>query len=159
MQGQLFTQDFLRQGIREIPPCQAFNEAAFTACRSAMAAIFAPLRADTHLNEADTERLVIEPALAQLGWGADLLTQNSLSPKRREHVPDLLLLADATAMHAARNEPREDRRYRHGLAILEAKRHRPRCPGRAAVVEPQRSGLRLSDAPESPEHPYQLVHP
>ena len=102
MQGQLFTQDFLRQGIRETPPYQAFNEAAFAVFRSAMAAIFAPLRADTHLNEADTERLVIEPALAQLGWGADFLTQNSLSPKRREDVPDFLLFADATAMQAAR---------------------------------------------------------
>jgi hypothetical protein len=122
MQGQLFTQDFLRQGIRETPPYQAFDAAAFATFRSTLSTLFAPLRADTHLNEADTERLVIEPVLVQLGWGADYLTQNSLSPKRREDVPDFLLFADARSLQAARSEPREDRRYKHGLAILEAKR-------------------------------------
>ncbi len=122
MQGQLFTQDFLRQGIRQTPPYQAFDAAAFAAFRTALASLFAPLRTDTHLNEADTERLVIEPVLVQLGWGADYLTQNNRSPKRREDVPDFLLFADAQAMQAARNEPREDRRYKHRLAILEAKR-------------------------------------
>jgi len=58
----------------------------------------------------------------ELGWGNDYLSQTNLSPKRREDVPDFLLFGDAKAMQTARNEPREDRRYRHGLAILEAKR-------------------------------------
>ncbi|MBC7481960.1 MAG: restriction endonuclease, partial [Rhizobacter sp.] len=60
--------------------------------------------------------------LVELGWGNDYLSQTNLSPKRREDVPDFLLFGDAKAMQTARNEPREDRRYRHGLAILEAKR-------------------------------------
>jgi Eco57I restriction-modification methylase len=133
MQGQLFTQDFLRQGIRETPPYQAFDDTAFSGFREAMGAIFAPLRADTKLNEADTEQLVIVPALMQLGWGSDFLTQNTLSPKRREDVPDFLLFPSAQALQTARDEPREDRRYRHGLAILEAKRWlRPLDRGDAA---------------------------
>ena len=133
MQGQLFTQDFLRRGICETPPYQALDADALTRLRDALGAIYAPLRADSNLNEANTEQLVIERVLVELGWGADFLSQTNLSPKRREDVPDFLLFADAPSMQAARNEPREDRRYRHGLAILEAKRWmRPLDRGDAA---------------------------
>ena len=122
MQGQLFTQDFLRYGIRQTPAYQALDDAALERLRSALQAIFAPLRADSTLNEAQTEQLVIEQVLAELGWGSDYLPQVNLSGKRREDVPDILLFADAQAMQAARAEARDDRRCRHGLAILEAKR-------------------------------------
>ena len=122
MQGQLFTQDFLNHGIRETPPWQALDEAALGAFRSELARVFAPLRADSTLNEAQTEQTVIEPVLAALGWGGDTLPQVNLSGKRREDVPDMLLFADQAATLAARAESRDDRRYRHGLAILEAKR-------------------------------------
>jgi hypothetical protein len=133
MQGQLFTQDFLRRGICETPPYQALDADALIRFRDALGAIYAPLRSDSNLNEANTEQLVIERVLVELGWGADFLSQTNLSPKRREDVPDFLLFADAASMHAARNEPREDRRYRHGLAILEAKRWmRPLDRGDAA---------------------------
>ena len=133
MQGQLFTQDFLLRGICETPPFQALDVAALTLFRSALGAIYGQLRADSTLNEAQTEQLVIEPVLVQLGWGNDYLPQVNLSAKRREDVPDILLFPDAQAMQAARNETREDRRYRHGLAILEAKRWmRPLDRGDAA---------------------------
>lgn len=49
-------------------------------------------------------------------------SQVNLSGKRREDVPDILLFRNAEAMRAARDEARDERRYRHGLAILEAKR-------------------------------------
>ena len=133
MQGQLFTQDFLRRGILDTPPYQALDADALIRFRDALGAIYAPLRADSNLNEANTEQLVIERVLVELGWGADFLSQTNLSPKRREDVPDFLLFADAASMQAARDEPREDRRYRHGLAILEAKRWmRPLDRGDAA---------------------------
>ena len=133
MQGQLFTQDFLQRGICDTPPFQALDESALARFRDALNAIYAPLRADSNLNEANTEQLVIERVLVELGWGGDYLSQTKLSPKRREDVPDFLLFADAQAMQAARDEAREDRRYRHGLAILEAKRWmRPLDRGDAA---------------------------
>ncbi len=122
MQGQLFTQDFLLRGIRDTPPYLALDEAAMTRFRQALTALFDPLRADSTLNEAQTEQLIIEPALLELGWGGDYLPQVNLSGKRREDVPDILLFPDTRAMQAARDEARDDRRYRHGLAILEAKR-------------------------------------
>ncbi|MFO1285814.1 MAG: hypothetical protein U1F49_04260 [Rubrivivax sp.] len=122
MQGQLFTQDFLRHGIRETAPYQALTEEAFAAFRTRLEGIFASLSAASTLNEAQTEQLVIERVLVELGWGEDYLPQVNLSGKRREDVPDILLFADTASRSAALAETRDDRRYRHGLAILEAKR-------------------------------------
>jgi hypothetical protein len=122
MQGQLFTQDFLRHGIRETPPYQAFTEEAAADFEQRLRGIFAGLAADTVMNEAQTEQLVIERVLGELGWGGDYLPQVNLSGKRREDVPDILLFADSAAMQRARDEKHDDRRYRHGLALLEAKR-------------------------------------
>ncbi len=133
MQGQLFSQDFLHRGIRDTPPYEALTESDLATFRAALAAIFAPLSAGSTINEAQTEQLVIEKVLAQLGWGDDYLPQVNLSGKRREDVPDVLLFPDAAAKTAAINETRDDQRYRHGLAILEAKRWlRPLDRGDAA---------------------------
>ncbi len=122
MQGQLFTQDFLLRGIRETPPWQMLGEAELAAFTRTLAEIFAALGADTALNEAQTEQLVIERVLAALGWRDDYLPQVKLSGKRREDVPDVLLFESARAKAAALAEPKDERRFRHGLAILEAKR-------------------------------------
>jgi hypothetical protein len=122
MQGQLFTQDFLRHGIRETLPYQSFTGEAAAAFEQRLRAIFAGLSAETVMNEAQTEQLVIERVLVELGWGGDYLPQVNLSGKRREDVPDILLFADAAHLQRARDEKHDDRRYRHGLALLEAKR-------------------------------------
>ncbi len=122
MQGQLFSQDFLHRGIRETPPYEALTAAQFGAFHAVLKSIFAPLTAESVVNEAQTEQLVIEKVLVELGWGDDYLPQVNLSGKRREDVPDVLLFPDAAAKAAARAETRDDKRYRHGLAILEAKR-------------------------------------
>lgn len=139
MQGQLFSQDFLHRGIRETPPYETLSDAQFDAFRSALKGIYAPLNTESTLNEAQTEQLVIEKVLVELGWGDDYLPQVNLSGKRREDVPDVLLFPDAAAKLAAVSETRDDKRYRHGLAILEAKRWlRPLDRGDAA--EPQDPG-------------------
>lgn len=136
MQGQLFTQDFLHRGILDTPPWQALDEAALAAFTTALRKVFEGLGADTTLNEAQTEQLVIERVLVELGWGSDYLPQVNLSHKRREDVPDILLFPDAAAKAAAIAEPKDDRRYRHGLAILEAKRWgRPLDRGLASIQE------------------------
>jgi hypothetical protein len=122
MQGQLFTQDFLRHGIRETPPYQAFSDAAFAAFEDRLRGIFGGFGVHSVLNEAQTEQLVIERVLVELGWSDDYLPQVNLSGKRREDVPDILLFAGPERRAAALAETRDDRRYRHGLAILEAKR-------------------------------------
>ena len=136
MQGQLFTQDFLHRGIRDTPPWQALDDAALGRFTAALRALYLPFNTLSALNEAQTEQLLIQPVLAELGWGDDTLPQVNLSGKRREDVPDMLLFPDAAAKAAALAEPKDDRRYRHGLAILEAKRWQ-RQLDRGDPTEPQ----------------------
>ena len=121
MQGQLFTQDFLHVGIRETPPFEALNSDVFNAFHAALTTAFAGLNFDSTINEAQTEQVVIQKVLHALGWGDDTLPQVNLSGKRREDVPDMLLFADSAAKASAL-PLKDDQRYRHGLAILEAKR-------------------------------------
>jgi hypothetical protein len=106
MQGQLFSQDFLRFGIRDTPPYQALSAEAAAAFEQRLRAIFAGLSAETVMNEAQTEQLVIERVLMELGWADDYLPQVNLSGKRREDVPDILLFADAAAKQRALDEKR-----------------------------------------------------
>jgi hypothetical protein len=60
--GQLFTSDFLREGIRETPGWTSAEE-RFVAFRNAVSTIFSGLRTDTLLNEAQTEDEIIAPVL------------------------------------------------------------------------------------------------
>jgi Eco57I restriction-modification methylase len=122
MQGQLFTQDFLTRGILETPPSQALDTDTFARFEAALRAIFAGIDASATINEAQTESLVINKVLVELGWGDDFMPQVNLSGKRREDVPDCLLFANPDKKAAALAEAKDERRYRHGLAILEAKR-------------------------------------
>jgi hypothetical protein len=122
MQGQLFTQDFLLHGIRDTPPYQALEATQVSALETQLRAVFAGRTASSTLNEAQTEQLIIQPLLLNLGWQDATLAQVNLSEKRREDVPDMLLFADAAACMAAQAETKDDRRYRHGVALLEAKR-------------------------------------
>lgn len=122
MQGQLFTQDFLQRGVLETPAWQALGDESLAAFEQGLAAIFAGRDIASVLNEAQTESEIIAPILALLGWGDASLPQVNLSVKRREDVPDWLLFADAARKAEALAETKDDRRYRHGLALLEAKR-------------------------------------
>ena len=122
MQGQLFTQDFLTRGVFDTPPCQSLDGAVFTAFSNALHGLFKGLSGASTINEAQTEQLIINKVLAELGWSDDTLPQVNADPKGREAVPDCLLFASSAAKAAALAETKDDRRYRHGLAILEAKR-------------------------------------
>ena len=121
MQGQLFSQDFLARGILETPPFQQLEGTRFDDFCAALHAIYSGLDASSTINEAQTEALVITKVLTALGWGEDFLPQVNLSGKRREDVPDVLLFASADKKAAAL-PLKDDQRYRHGIALLEAKR-------------------------------------
>jgi hypothetical protein len=122
MQGQLFTQDFLTRGVRETPPFEALDNAAFTAFNAGLQSIYSGFSAQSTNNEAQTESEIIHKVVALLGWGGDTLPQVNADPKGRESVPDLLLFANPAQKVLAQAETKDDRRYRHGLVILEAKR-------------------------------------
>ncbi|MDH4450125.1 MAG: Eco57I restriction-modification methylase domain-containing protein [Rhodoferax sp.] len=123
MQGQLFSQDFLTRGVLDTAPSLALDEDhSLARFESALRAIYGGLDASATINEAQTESVVIHKVLVELGWGDDFLPQVNLSGKRREDVPDCLLFADSEKKTLALAESKDDRRYYHGLAILEAKR-------------------------------------
>jgi hypothetical protein len=123
MQGQLFTQDFLTRGVRDAPIFQdALAGAQFAAFETSLRAIYSGLDAHSTINEAQTESVVINQVLHALGWEDDFLPQVNLSGKRREDVPDCLLFASAQNKAAALAETKDERRYRHGIVVLEAKR-------------------------------------
>lgn len=122
MNGLLFTQDFLQRGIQTTPVWTAMSESVVDSFIIALKRIYAPYRSDSVLNEATTESEIILKVLGLLGWSDLVLPQVTASGSRREDVPDMLLLPDDKAKQLALKEKREDRRYRHGIAVLEAKR-------------------------------------
>jgi hypothetical protein len=119
MQGQLFSHDFLTRGILDTAPWHALDQARLDAFSAELRRVYGILAGDTALNEAQTESELIEPVLAALGW--EHLPQINMSESGREDVPDFLLFADAPAKARALAEPSDDRRVRHGVALLEAK--------------------------------------
>ena len=120
MQGKLFTQDFLREGIQETDAWNRLDPADLAGFRARIEAIFGAFPADSQANEAVTETEIIFPVLEALGWV--YLPQQTASGKGRQDVPDVLLFADASAKQAALAERRDEPRYRHGAAIVECKR-------------------------------------
>lgn len=137
MHGQLFTSDFLREGIRETPGW-ANAEGEFVAFRADVGRIYAKVEAGAVLNEAQTEDELILPVLKALGW-TEYLRQVTANSKGRQDVPDFLLFASPEAKQSAVAEKRTDRRYRHGNLIVEAKRWR-RPLDRSDVADPLDAG-------------------
>jgi hypothetical protein len=122
MDGKLFSQDFLLDGIKETAVWKALSDDALNVFTDGLKSIYAPFAADSKPNEANTESQIIEKVLDLLDWRELTLKQNNVSSKRRDDVPDFLLFPDEEAKQAALKEKREDNYYRHGIVILEAKR-------------------------------------
>lgn len=121
LQGTLFTRDFLVDAIKRTRQYQALTAQDLTSFRNTVSQIIATFPVAQTPNETQTEDDLIWPVLRALGWQAHLRNQN-LSVSGREDVPDGLLFADEAAKNTANESPEEWRRYRHGLAIVEAKR-------------------------------------
>lgn len=135
MDGKLFSQDFLLDGIKTTPVWESLPDEALNTFIADLQRIYAPLSANSQLNEANTEADIIEKVLDLLGWQDLTLKQVTATSTRRDDVPDFLLFPNEEAKQAARAEKRDDRRYRHGIAIIEAKRWmRPLDRGGAAYI-------------------------
>jgi integrase len=121
VQGQLFSRDFLFEGIRQFEPWTDLAEEGLLTVRRSLQELFAGYGPETVLNEAATESEIILPVLALLGW-TDYLQQQSASRSGRQDVPDVLLFPSEDAKATALQESCESARYRHGLVVLESKR-------------------------------------
>jgi hypothetical protein len=119
--GNLFTRDYLLEGITRSEPWMMLAPQDLAAIKARLKKLAANLRAINKPNEAQTERIFIYPVLEALGW-SDVEVQQTLSAKGRKHVPDAVLFADADSRNRAVGEKDQWKRFRHGLAIVEAKR-------------------------------------
>ncbi|HEX4159675.1 MAG TPA: hypothetical protein VHY79_14505, partial [Rhizomicrobium sp.] len=120
--GTLFTDDFLREGIRETPDWQEFDPAKFNAFNATLKEIFAPFEVGAIHNEADTEERVIYRVLGALGWDGLILRKNTMAPKGHEDIPDALLIADAGAMALADKARKPADKFRQGVVVCESKK-------------------------------------
>jgi len=119
--GSLFTQDFLAEGITETHEFNAAGESEIAACRQRIRDAFRSLPAKRAPNEAQTEDRAIWPILEALGW-TYFAKQQKTEKRGRQNVPDGLLFTDQQAKDAADATQDESDQYRHGAAIVEAKR-------------------------------------
>ncbi len=118
MNGKLFTEDFLREGIRERPEWQNFGDSELEAFSTGITQVLTPLGSTPSLNEAQTIDAVIVPILELLGWQHYIREQ---ALQGHHQTPDFLLFDSADAKAEA-SRIKGNSRYRHGKAILEAKK-------------------------------------
>jgi hypothetical protein len=137
MQGKLFTQDFLQEGITRLGTWRSLCESEFEAFRERVRGTFNAFPAESTENEAVTESQLIIKVLEEPGWRHNL-PQQTTSGKGRLEVPDILLFQDEQYKRRALSERKDERRYRHGIVIVESKRWcRPldRGPGRREEID------------------------
>lgn len=123
MPGQLFTEYFLSDGIKQTGEWQESvqNPDVLQALRDAVANKFEKVDLfERPPNEAETEQELIRPLLEILGW-RDYLPQQSVAGG--EDVPDHLLFQDETAKNRAAGTSSASARFRHATVVQESKRH------------------------------------
>lgn len=118
--GSLFTRDYLEEAITGDA---AWNDVGLVEIGIRIGKIFASFPTDRSPNEAQTESDLIWPVLDALGWQFSL-TQQNLTAKGRDDVPDGLLFLNDAAKATADRHIEDWKRYEHGVAVVEAKRWR-----------------------------------
>jgi len=120
LQGGLFTRDWLTQGIFESAQWRELTEQSVDRAREQIGSLLSSLTKRKAPVEAETEDKLVYPVLRVLGWD-HISVQQRMDARGRNDVPDALLFPDAEADAAAAGlEPWQ--RFRHGAALVEAKR-------------------------------------
>ncbi len=119
--GNLFTRDYLLEGIARTERCKNLNESVLESKRVRLLEVANEFLRIKNPNEAETEANFIYPVLEILDW-SDCQVQQILSTKGRKQVPDALLFADESARDQAVSEAEQWKRFQYGLAVVEAKR-------------------------------------
>jgi hypothetical protein len=103
MQGILFPQAFLEEGIKETESWLELPDAEWETFAQAARKIFSDFPTNGKPNEAQTESDLILPLIEALGWH-DYLPQQTISRRGRTDVPDALLFAGPEEKAAANLE-------------------------------------------------------
>jgi hypothetical protein len=119
-QGGLFTRDYLIFGVKDTAAWKALTDANVSAIGADLKQWFDAFPKDPKTTEARTEQDLIWKILPRLDW-PHYVTQQALSAKGRENIPDGLLFADADAK--ARADKRISfEKYEEGTCIVESKK-------------------------------------
>lgn len=118
--GSLFTEEFLKEGITSFPEWNSITTDEVKDFKDELKAVFDKFPTDGNPLESTTENDLIEPVIKALGWNF-FLTQQTTAPKGRDDVPDYLLFDNEDSKNKANKERDQYKRYVHGTAILEAK--------------------------------------
>ena len=121
MPGQLFTQYFLTDGIKETDDWKTSvsQPEALAVFKDKIQPPLDALSQSVEPNEATTEQDLIRPVLEALGW-TDYLPQQGASGG--EDIPDHLLFADADSKVSAAAREHANDRYLDALLVQESKR-------------------------------------
>lgn len=135
MSGQLFTDYFLREGIKGTSEWQD-SQADFAAFRRELSVIFRDFQQHFEPNEETTEQDLIIPVLRLLGWNHFLARQ---SMPGGGDFPDMLFYNDAESRAAAAGQSRPRDRFRDAVVIEESKRAGTPLDARATedIEEPE----------------------
>ena len=121
MPGQLFTEYFLGEGIRETAEWRGLvgGPGGLEGLKKSLSSRMDQLARFSDPNESLTEQDLVRPVFDLLGW-TDYLPQQGVN--RNEDIPDHLLFADGESKERAgvRNNPQE--RYADALLVQESKR-------------------------------------
>lgn len=86
MEGKLFSQDFLRDAIRNTPSWESQSDSALESFTGDIKRIYAPFTAASSENEQNTITEIIEKVLNLLGWQSltlrELTSSNSWARRR-----------------------------------------------------------------------------
>ena len=120
-QGSLFTVDFLIDSIQSLSEWEKIDDALVDKFHKQVREYFDSFQIDQNRTEADTETELIWPIIEALGWTAHL-TQQNLSPKGRDDVPDGLLFESEEVKAHASCFAESWKRYEFGSVVVESKR-------------------------------------
>ena len=122
MPGQLFTEYFLTDGIKQTAEWQETvqHPDVLQGLRDAVANKFEKIDLFDKPLEAETEQELILPVLEILGWRDHLPQQPATGG---EDVPDNLLFRDEAAKNQAAGESSASAKFRHATVVQESKRH------------------------------------
>lgn len=121
MPGQLFTQYFLTEGIKESEDwnSSACQPEAFAGFKDEIRQLSDAITQSVEPNEATTEQDLIRPVLELLGW-TDYLPQQGATGN--EDIPDHLLFENAESKATASARQNSNDRYLDALLVQESKR-------------------------------------
>lgn len=120
-QGSLFTIDFLIESIQSCSEWGSIDEVQVDEFHKKIRAYFDSFQIEQNRTEADTETELIWPVIEALGWTSHL-TQQNLSPKGRDDVPDGLLFESEEVKAHASSFAESWKRYQFGSVVVESKR-------------------------------------